>query len=755
MRYFYFLKFMVIVFLLANNGGLNAQSIIEENSQVMPGSSVKYKHYFNSNDYTKILDENGRKVYTLNHLPGQNNTLVGKESVDDVTLNINLVFDPDQYEAPWVINVFDETGYMNGAFWEGANPVTINVPPGSYDIYANFTSGVTSRTSHIVIKELVDVQEETTIEVDVAEADNHITTAIYNETGEPLEPGIYDPGTGTITGGNAGVMADRSLFFAPINSVPAYFSYYWSGRYSEDEEPVWNFYISDVSNRYSIIQTIFGMGYEGDNYFTKYETLTGISESVNLENNPEDWVFLQEKFQPSPLGEAAGAVYPGFSTLSVWEEGCFLGGWMVSNMGGNGIDPEEGFRVYLNNPFDENPSDWLVFPSMVDYRGIIDPECGEEDFLITSNAIVAGNDNEVIYGSGNLSFGQYFLGDAFYNTETGLKFLPFHPQFSFTSTDNLDIKQGNNTPIAVSAVRGVRIKTQYKGRYGETRESDFFNTHVEIKQNSNVVFSGSYIDFMQFFLPDSGLLEATFTNSNIEVDGLAGKNITQVIFDKEAEDATPPTLQMLQFRNISGKVTDRFTSAAEGTVRLAAGDFEFIPGSSHFAYKEGNTVELSYSLYDQNDWTELELTKYPEYFQMPAFGDYYEASLEGIENAGNDVWYDVRIVCTDAAGNKQEQVVSPAFKINNTVGVKEPVNSSGGFYPNPVTDILTVENPGNEPCSVNILNTLGKVVYSGPVTNESTQSMNMKSLNLPSGIYFIQLVSNHKTIAGKKIIYKK
>ena len=746
MRYFYFLKFMVIVFLLVNNGGLNAQSIMVENSQIMPGSSVKNKHNFNSNDYTKILDENGRKVYTLNHLPGQNKTPVGEEGVDDVTLNINLVFDPGQYEAPWVIDVFDETGYHDYAFWEGTNPVTINVPPGSYDIVAGFSSGF---TSHIVVKELVDVQENTTIEVDVAEADNYITTAIYNEAGEPLEPGVYDPETGTFTGGNASVTADHYLFFAPVNSSSASYSYIWSDIASQGEEPPWNFYISDISNRYSIIQTIFGNGYEGDNYFSEYETLTGVSGSVNLENNPEDWVFHQEKFQPSPLGEAAGAVYPGFSTLNTWG-GNVLSGWTVYSMGGNELDPEEGFKAYLNNPFDENPSDLLVFPGIVDYIGIIDPEWGEEGFLITGNAIVAGDDNEVFYGSGVSSF-DYFNGNDFYYTETGLKVLPFHPQFSFTSTDNPNIKQGNNTPIAI--VEGNSV-VQYKGRYGEQRGSDFFDTHVEVEQNTNVVFSGSYIDFMQFPMPGSGLLEVTYTNSNIEVDGLAGKNTTQLIFDKEEEDATPPTLQMLQFRATSGKVTDRFTSAEEGTVRLAAGDFKIDMEFFAFVYNEGNAVELYYSLYDQNDWTELELTEYTEYFQMPAFGDYYEASLASIQNTESDVWYDVRIVCTDAAGNKQEQLVSPAFKINNTVGVKETVNSPGVFYPNPVTDILTIENPGNGSCSVNMLNTLGKLVYSGPVTNESTQNINMKSLNIPSGIYFIQLISDHKTIAGEKIIFK-
>jgi hypothetical protein len=522
---------------------------------------------------------------------------------------------------------------------------------------------------------------------------------------------------------------------------------------SEGDEPWWNFYISDVSDRYSFMQNIIGIAYDGGNYFTKYETLTGISGSVALENNPEDWMFHQEKLQPSPLGEAAGIVYCGFSTINAWE-GKGLDGLMVYRTEGNGIDPEEGFKAYLNNPFDENPSDLLVFPGIVDHIEI-DPEWGDEVvYFIKGNAIVAGDDNEVIYGSGVSSYGN-FLSNQFYVTETEFRVLPFHPQFSFTSTDNPDVKQGNNTPIAV--VAGNTLMAQYKGRYGETRESDFFNTHVEVKQNDNVVFSGSFIDdFENYTLPETGNFEVTYTNTNIEVEGLAGKNITRLQFDKGQEDAVPPTLQHLQFRTTDGKVTDRFVYAAEGTLRLAAGDFQYVPineYNGYYDYNEGNTVEMYYSLFDQNSWTELELTKYPEYFQMPAFGDYYEASLSEIEYTNIDAWYDVKIVCTDAAGNKQEQVVSPAFKIKNTVGVKETVNSSGVFYPNPVTDILTVENPGNKPSSVNIVNTTGEVVYSGPVTNESTQSINMKTLNIPDGIYLIQLITDSKTTT-KKIIFK-
>ena len=54
------------------------------------------------------------------------------------------------------------------------------------------------------------------------------------------------------------------------------------------------------------------------------------------------------------------------------------------------------------------------------------------------------------------------------------------------------------------------------------------------------------------------------------------------------------------------------------------------------------------------------------------------------------MWYDVKIVCTDVAGNSQTQTISPAFLITNTLGIKENPNSANhcnlGIYPNPISD---------------------------------------------------------------------
>ncbi|MCF8229793.1 MAG: T9SS type A sorting domain-containing protein [Bacteroidales bacterium] len=76
------------------------------------------------------------------------------------------------------------------------------------------------------------------------------------------------------------------------------------------------------------------------------------------------------------------------------------------------------------------------------------------------------------------------------------------------------------------------------------------------------------------------------------------------------------------------------------------------------------------------------------------------------------------------------------------------------IYPNPVTDILTIECPENESCRINILNALGKYVYTNHVTTKQIQRIDLRSLDIPDGVYFIQIISNQNSTTSKKIIFK-
>jgi len=743
-------KLTVVILLLMCTTGLFAQQVIREYSRISPESTVKVRNHFDESRYTKTVDENGKKVYVQNQFVIQN-VPDDVNNAENVTLSINLNFDPVEFQAPDIILIYDESGYINFGFYQGPDPIEISVPEGVYDVQAVFINTSSGR-NHVIIKEQQNISENTTISLNPNEADNYVSINALDENGEILQPGVVNTNTGL----PALVLFDCIIKFN-ITGVESGFSYMQDAPFSED--PVWNFYINNVSNRYSIIHSFIGEGYEQGDYFIKFETVMGIDTSVSIENNPNTWVFHTEAFQPSNLG--GDGVYPGFST-SITFDGILLGGRTLYKTA-NVINPAEAFRGFLNNEFDDDSVQFLVSPGIVELSVIIDPSFPfEQGVFIKGNPVMADGNGEVLYGSGDSAFKVLYLppllGNDYYIIEDfKTQILPLHPKFVFSSGTTPNPIQGDNVPILISAVNVVPevsnlLKYQYKGRYGENREIDFFATQTEVKQNGNVVFSGDYTEFISYVFPTSGNIEITLVDANTTIEGQDGINTTIITYNADEADASP-TLQHLQFHDANDKVTSIFNSSEGASVRLAAGDFQYNLDDYYYDYVEGNTVEFYYSPYNQNNWAEIELTEYPEYFQMPAFGDYYEASLASVVVPQDNTWFDVKIICTDAAGNKQEQVISPAFKVEQSNMGTNEVNPSGlAVYPNPFTNEIKIKLPeyikGNYDFKVSDIT--GKTIYS---KSQHERSFVWNGSSLPKGVYILSIESNGKAIA-KKVVKK-
>lgn len=737
----------IAALLLFSGFSLSAQQMFTEHTSGTVDGSITNERHFDEQSYTKILDENGNKVFLKNQAPAENTPQGANATNDDIALSINLVFDESQFYVSSVL-IFDESDYMHVANWNGTNPIVVSVPDGTYDIVTEFQP-LNSSKSHIVIKEQQSIQGNTTLQLNTSDAVNYVTITTYDENGEVLEP---ESGVG------GSISFDRYLYFNPKDFAVI------GDNYSANDplggqDPAWNFYISDVSNRYSIIQALIGVGFDQGNYYNKFETLSGIEGPVAVQNDPADWSYHTEMFQPTQL--ASSTVAPAYFAASTFN-GHLLFGWRVS--AGGSINPgDEPFRGFLNNPLDGDPADLLVIPAIVDKTVMINPTMGATFYFTKGNSAFSDGNGGVLYGSGDVSSNSHsillddipYLGDDYYLLDNGeTKLLPAHPRFTFDDTTTPSVTLGDNVPITVTGfeMNPNSFKAINKGRYGETRESDYLATQILVEQNETVIYSGTYEDFESFILPSTGQFEIALTNANTSVEGLEGTNTTTITYGAERGDA-PPTLQHLQFRDSEDRVTDVFDSAEGATVRLAAGDFEYtmIDGSTgYYAYEEGNTVTLSYSIYNQNDWTELALTEYPEYFQAQAFGDYYEASLDGVGTEAGNVWYDVKVMCTDAGGNTQEQVISPAFKIAGPLGVQELAESNISVYPNPFSDrinlVLPEEVKGNYTFSVTDLT--GRTVYTN---TQSDKSFSWNTSFLSEGVYIIS-IENNGTITAKKMI---
>ncbi len=91
-------------------------------------------------------------------------------------------------------------------------------------------------------------------------------------------------------------------------------------------------------------------------------------------------------------------------------------------------------------------------------------------------------------------------------------------------------------------------------------------------------------------------------------------------------------------------------------------------------------------------------------------------------------------------------------KLNCSVTqITENTNISYRLYPNPVTDILTIENPSLTISKIRIVDVLGNVIYENLQTG-NTKSIHVDFSSFSSMIYFVEIENSNKTCSRYKIM---
>lgn len=132
----------------------------------------------------------------------------------------------------------------------------------------------------------------------------------------------------------------------------------------------------------------------------------------------------------------------------------------------------------------------------------------------------------------------------------------------------------------------------------------------------------------------------------------------------------------------------------------------------------------------------------------------FTSALSGIFLQGNPA-SPTAVTVTNATMPPYLNAISPngtiyTFTVSGTTGVaKELNNTTVSVYPNPASDILTIQGltATKTPVSVKVFDTLGKVVLYQ--TLNATNTVNIESLN--KGTYFME-ISNGESRIGKNII---
>lgn len=682
MRKIHMTKLLISAWMLMVGFAVQAQVYTEFN---MTGKKPAGVQYTQSGMDLNKMDKHQYGYMTV-YTPKQELKAPKRAEPGEVTLTFNLVYDPAVFMPPFQGVTIINANYQNGAWWEGEDIVTATVPTGTYDFAVLFQS-MEKGDQYWVIREQVEVTKDATFTLTPEEATNHISFVNYGPDGNVLKHalwgGEFDEETGEqiiLEEGDVEVTSIRNAVY--LKGVGSLGSGGTQVVGALPEElctiPFGEYYVNDVSDRCLFTQS--RTCHNGPElWYLSYFSTDDVKVGV-LENNPEDYVLCQENYQFSPHGQGEPGYGAGITVynlvdgnLSNW--GTLNGGWIAPKQGDTySID------VYNSIPF-ENPNDeglnLLVGNQFIDYYGLVVLPWGEEYYDVVGKTISAPyaieNGQQVFHNIGHFIDG-FPSGKTGTLTENGIRpqVLPSPAAFTYPAEERLGIV-GDNCPINAVNVLSfynehqgdvMNFANNFVGRYGESHQCD----DAEVTQS--IKFNGEEIEDPANWSPDGkGNWEFTVTNTNIVVDGLQGENKTVVYFDQTNEESTCPGIEMLHFRSAAG-ITDRFATATDGTMEFMGGAFKFVyyPDFRNGVYEcQPMEVTVEYSPYGEENWRALAVEEVPELFQMPGWGYFYRASLADVTGKATQGWFDVRFKLQDEAGNWQEQVVSPAFRIDDHI----------------------------------------------------------------------------------------
>ena len=694
---------------------------------------------------------------------------VNAEGGNKLTVKLKFADEYANDEMPSPVSVGNKN--MKYAEWVYVRPgeteaVFQNLSPGTYDITATF-SGDETHPDKLVIKENVVVNSDTEVTLSSDDATVHLQFDLKNLSGEDFtvdEAELSEDGMSATV-----IQKGNSREFSVSNSVlPKEYSggfifnnYILGDLYRDfDIRRKTDLYVSPLSDRWLITTVCTVEDNDHNIYIVKYRH-DGVSESKSIANDPSRFIAYKESFTQSPIGKKSGE-----SQRFGHEELAINGGYLNGGTRAVGtVLPSDGIAKFYVDALDDtelkSPT-WQVRlkPVFIDFQ---DATNSIDRFLeaVPVNITKEGANYEIV---GDLSSEFYYEQGPFYLQSI---YKP-HKAFSYSAAQKAG-SFGGNAPIAFitqSSIVGedgtkslgfsgydyvgeLPNTVSYIGRFGEKRSTDLDSIDFSLKYDGKEILAnyGELAEFSQQWDSEKhadSTYNLSVLNENIEVDGLKGKNYTTVDFDFRKEDRIAPILTMLQFRSNSGFVTERFENASDGKIMLSAGDFtcHYIPEQygNIFTCKKAN-VTVEYSPYGKEAWQPLDIEENAEYYQDPGFGNYYEGSLSQIGTKG---WHDVRITVADDAGNRQQQIISPAFKIGNSASVAA-VDSDNGIYAY-LFGKSEVRIVGTVAASVNVYNASGTLVaYSADgVSNPVSVS------SLPEGVY-VAIVS----VPGKKVIAVK
>ncbi len=626
---------------------------------------------------------------------GITNKSLRKIEGGECTITLNLEYDADQFAAPFMAYIVSADAYAIVFDFELDDRMQGQVPAGTYDIVAYFQKDM---TQYYTIKEQVEVSGDVNLTLNPTDCTHRIVFKNYGPGGELQKLGLghVDENTGEWIHDEDGdidmLHVTNQIYLKGITGFGNNGIAFMGDMTDEEDRTLsgMDIYVNEVSNRYLFAQSRLAFFEESGTYGKLTSYLTWLStddiHAGEVANDPAEYVNSSDTYKYTPYGQNVNGF--GFETV-LWTT---ING-MYDSYSQTSVythAPKQG-ETYANETWVNIPErdpnypqlELLMQTNFADYEGMItNPWTGEQSLgikgwtlgtpvCVKNGELERRNFGHLLRTDDGLNPNPIYLRDM--GTVMGeRRFSYIFSPSPTVLTYPIEQAQGyinDNCPInAVDVINYeneglvnlVGLDNCYVGRNGETRWCNEGTSHT-IKCN------GETLETPQFNPNEKANFEITVTNPNIEVDGLPGHNTTTVYFDQNQEDMTPPAVEMLHFRSEEG-VTDRFATAADGTMEFYASDFhyQYYPDLWNGVFEcQPVEVTVEYAPYGTEEWTELAVEEIPEYYQEPGWGYFYRGSLAGVTGQGLNGWFDLRFRLHDASGNWMDQVVSPAFRIDD------------------------------------------------------------------------------------------
>lgn len=636
------------------------------------------KFTLNSTNFTLQNKENA-KVQTIvpkdvNRMPAATNAAMA-----NVTCNLN--YEMFTANPNWIMVVNKDFSQMSFfGFFDTSKQIT--VPEGNYDVIVTLYDDSYSKLFYIV-REQADLTDGMTLDFDLDEVTEHIQFRYFNPDGEAwslptVEWVVGDDGyyqLAIVEEGNVEAVGIQSSLVIEgigyIGGMTVSSDSDLSGGITSDESA--DFYINPVSDRYKFLQSrlIFP---KGNNIYVNKLAAEGVGTSL-ITNDPANYKVYNEELVHRNRPNAIGERYAGYRTFDNYG-----GGW-TGETGVVPVEDSEFGKFYLDIPSS-------LYDGGIDYNVTFAPSITEIEEIDGKQYSYPTLGTTITYMGDEIEY-VYVATDAYHFQQTepteGFPQVSTYPglkRFGFTAEQKKGI-QGDNVPIMMMnmtdypSMEGTYFTWDfsYYGNYGESVGTMVCDATYKLIYDGEEVECPAYYDFKNYpyfkYEADpyfDGIVDATITSEYGVIDGLKATNVARIVVDPKNYDKAVPTMRMLQIRDNQNNVTNLVGDRAGSKISLLAVDYQmdFREDGTFYYANHPVTLEFSYAPAGTDAWTPMQVNEMTEENSC-TYGQVYEVALDDVE--GGAGWYAVRVKVTDSEGNYQEQIITPAFKLDEEVSI--------------------------------------------------------------------------------------